>query len=169
MTTNVLEIEVDGELNECLFFLPIQRRIRGRFDLNRVAEPLARLKSREWPAPIPGQRLGVNLETGEAYIAEPLRESGHQATLERVERVGKVGPAVEPIANVHLPTWLFWLKRAVESGIARITKGELPKKIDGEPVTEFITRKPVSSNDRLAEAIEANTRVMGELMKRLVK
>lgn len=166
----VLEIEIDGGANESLFFAPLQRRIRGRFDVNRVAEPLARMKARDWPQPIPGQRLGINLESGEAYLAEPLREPQHAAIRDRVERLGKVGPDSEPFGIVHLPTWLHWLKRAVGSGIARVVKGELPTKIDGEPRRSFIHAEPApSTNDRLAAAIDANTRMLGELLKTLRK
>lgn len=165
----VLEIEVAGDQNEQLFFAPLQRRIRGRFDLNAVPEPLARMKTREYPQPIPGQRIGLDLGTGEGYVAEPLHEPVNKAIRERVERKARIAPERETFAAVHVPTWLFWLKRACESGIARVVKGKLPETIDGEPQKHFITRPPVNHNDRLAEMIECNTKVMMELLRAIKK
>src|SRR5579862_5889127 len=111
MKESTIEVEIDGAANEQLFFAPLQRRIRGKFDLNRVAEPLARMKTREWPQPIPGQRLGIDLETGQGYLTEPLHESANGAIKERILRTAKLGPEREAFASVHVPTWLYWIKR----------------------------------------------------------
>ena len=137
--SNVIEIEVDGPRNECLVFRPLQRRLRGRFDLNRVAEPLAAMRRTQWPDVIPGKRLGVDTETREAYIAEPLHSPEHAATRERIEARGmRLPPERETFPDVDLPTWLTYMKQAVDAGVARVTTGELPAKIEGKPRRSFI-------------------------------
>jgi len=71
--------------------------------------------------------------------------------------------------NIDLPTWLFWMKRAVESGIARVTKGELPKAIDGSKAKKnFITHEPEPSPvDKLTEALERQSKLLEKLLARL--
>jgi hypothetical protein len=165
-----IEIEVDGPYNENLMFRPLQRAIRGRFDLNRVAEPMARMRSAEWPQPIPSQRLGIEAD-GSAYVLEPLHDEEHAAIKERIERQGmKLPPKCETFDGVDLVTWLFWIKRAVNSGIARVVAGQLPKVIDGVPKMNFIVDRPAqSAGDRLAAAIERQNVLFEKLLERLSK
>lgn len=165
-----IEVEIDGPHNECLMFRPLQRSIRGRFDLNRVGEPMARMKSVEWPQPIPSQRLGIDAD-GSAYILEPLHDDEHAAIRERIERQGmKLPPECETFDDVDLPTWLFWIKRAVDSGIAKVVAGQLPKVIDGTPKMNFIVNRPTQSTaDRLAAAIERQNVLFEKLLERLPK
>jgi hypothetical protein len=172
-TTSVrpVEIEVDTPRNSNLHFRPLQRSIRGRFDWNRIREPQARLKSHEWPVPIPPQRLGIDAD-GNGYLVEPLHDEEHAAIREQIEDKlnEKLEPARQEFPGVHIPTWLFWIKRAVESGIARIVKGELPAVIDGTPKRNFIIadRKP-NSADKLTAAIEAQTEAFNQLTAALTK
>ena len=51
-------VEIDGPRNECLYFRPLQKRVRGKFDLMRDSEPLAKVLASETPGPVPGQRTG---------------------------------------------------------------------------------------------------------------
>jgi hypothetical protein len=151
-----LEIEINGRKNECLVFRPLQRRLRGRFDLNRVAEPMARMKVREWPEPIPGQILGIDTKTGVGYLREPLHDPAHTVTREKIEASGmKLPPVEERFENIHIPTWLFWMTRAVEGKLANIITGELPSDIGGEPQKSFITKPRVDKRDALIEKLIA--------------
>lgn len=163
-----LEIEIDGQHNENLHFRPLQRSIRGRFDFNRVAEPMARLKAGDWPTPIPSQRLGVDRE-GVGYLVEPLHDDKHAATREKIKKRGmELEPKLQVFENIDLPTWYFWLKRAVESGIAKIVSGKLPDRIDGEPRKNFILNEPEqSATDKLTAAIEKQTAMFAKLLEKL--
>jgi len=166
-----VEVEVDGQLNESLCFRPLPgRTIRGRFDLNRVAEPMARLKSAEWPRPIPGMRLGIDPEnTG--YVVEPLHDAEHAPIREKIVKQGMgLAPACESFEGIDVASWLFWLQRAVEAGVAKIVKGAFPDKLPGKPRLNFIVAEPrPSDSDRLAAAIERQNALMAQLLERMAK
>lgn len=173
---NILEIEIDGPQNENLVFRPLQRAIRGRFDLNRVAEPTARMKWNEWGGVIPGQRLRVNLDTQEATIVDGLHDSQHGALRKKIadSKQWELPPAEEVIQNIHVPTWLHYIKLAVSSGVAKVVQGVLPDKINGIPRTSFYRAPASQSTDRVADAIdnmakalETNTKLVEAMLKRL--
>ena len=67
-----IEIEIDGPCNERLHFRPLQKSIRGRFDMMRIGEPMAKVKAQEWPTAIASQRLGIGPD-GAGYDMEPVR------------------------------------------------------------------------------------------------
>src|SRR5437867_3690573 len=85
---NVIEVEIDTPNNGVLYFQPLDRKIRGRFDFARDSEPLAKVHMAEFPKGVPGQRLGIDLEAGVAYVAEPLHGAEYQAIRERIKKRG---------------------------------------------------------------------------------
>jgi hypothetical protein len=155
MKAQPVEIEIDGPRNEALHFRPLQRNLRGRFDLNRVGEPLARMRAQAWPLPVPSQRIGID-PAGNGYIVEPLHEPAFAPIRERIEKAGRrLEPALQTFDAVHVPTWLFWITRAVQCGIARVVSGKLPDKIDGKPTMNFITGDPSpTAADKLTAVLE---------------
>jgi len=166
-----IEIEIDAPHNDQMYFRPLHRSGRGRYDVNRVTEPMARLKATEVPAPIPSQRIGIDTG-GNGFIKEPLHEPAHKATREKLEKRGmKLAPAVERFENIDVPSWLFWLVQAVKSGIAKVVAGTLPETIDGKPQFNFITGDPPPSPadnltaalNRQAAAFEGLTAAIGKL------
>jgi hypothetical protein len=121
-----------------------------------------------WPQDVPGLRLGVDADTGEGYLAEPLHGDEYVVTREVVTaRKLKLEPAAKRFP-ADKATWLFWIKRAVESGAAKVIAGKLPDEIEGEPKTAFMVQHQKSSNDRLAEAINKQTEMFGRLLAELV-
>jgi hypothetical protein len=170
MKAPAIEIEIDGPHNEALHFRPLQRSVRGRFDLNRMAEPMARMKSAEWPLPIPSQRIGIDPD-GTGYIVEPLHEPGFAPIRERIEKAGqRLEPALQTFDAVHLPTWLFWICRAVQCGIARVVSGKLPDKIEGTPTLNFITGDPPPTPaDKLTAALERQAAAFEGLTAAIIK
>ncbi|MEQ8790252.1 MAG: hypothetical protein RIC55_28410 [Pirellulaceae bacterium] len=148
-----VEIEIDGPSNEALHFRPLQRSIRGRFDMNRIGEPMARVAATKWPTPIPSQRLGIDAN-GNGYLIEPLHDIAHAPTREKIDKTGKaLEPARQTFDNIDLCTWAFWLRRAVEGGLARVVSGKLPE-VEGTPRMNFILHDPgPSQTDTLAEAL----------------
>ena len=167
---NAIEIAVEGPHNENLFFRPLQRAIRGRLDLMKIGEPMAKVKTTEWPDPIPGQRLGIDPD-GNGYVAEPLHDDEYATIKEQIEKRGqKLEPDIVEYENIDLPTWLYWIKRAVEDGICKLIKGKLPAKIEGEIRKNFIVSRPKQSEAQsLTAAIERQTQVFERLLAKLDK
>lgn len=124
------------------------------------------MQTATWPEPIPSQRIGIDLDSRTGFVVETIHQ--HPALKSRIEQRGmRLAAEREEFKNVDLPTWLFWLKRAVDSGLAKVVVGELPKTIEGEPQMEFIVRRRADTNDRLAAAIESNTAVLAALLDKL--
>jgi hypothetical protein len=163
-----IEIEIDGPCNEALHFRPLMRSIRGRFDFMRIPEPQARIAGTSWPVPIPSQRLGID-PNGDGYLLEPLHDEEHSPIREKIEKAGgRLEPPVQEFKGIDLPSWLFWLKRAVEAGIARVVSGKLPESIEGKPRMNYIVSRPERSTaDRLASAIERQNDLFEALLKKL--
>lgn len=164
-----VEIEIDGPCNENLMFRPISRSVRGRFDFMRIGEPMAKVKAVEW-VPIPSQRLGIN-DKGVGYILEPLHDPEHEALRSKIEKMGyRFDPPRTTFTEIDYVSWMFWLKAAVDSGLAKITVGELPTKIEGFPRKNFILAEPEkSSGDKLTAALEQQTIAFNRLTDALLK
>ncbi|MBS0208726.1 MAG: hypothetical protein JSS27_07210 [Planctomycetes bacterium] len=162
-TCDLIEVEVLQPLH----FQPLGRKVRGHFDIREVArhdKDAAELFNK-WPEPIPGQVLGIDLAKGEAYLAEPLRQPQHAPLRERLERLGKIGPERQTFAGASAATWLFWLRRIVESGAAKLTRGTFPQSLPGTPQTDFLTIKQPDPIDRLAAALERQNELMQKLLE----
>jgi predicted transcriptional regulator len=182
-----VEIEVAGPDATQLSFRPIRRAVRGRADF-ALAKSKSALALRDvWPEPIPGQVLGI-AEDGTKYLREPLYDKEHAKVAQRIKNKGLVLPEErETFASETVITWAYWMRRAVDAGLARIIKGELPPIEELEPPRKkpprderlprksFILDEPGDSpSDRLAEAIERlaentaqQTAVMNQLLAKL--
>jgi hypothetical protein len=157
MTSEVLEIEVGNDSNDNLLFAPIQRRVRGRFDYLRVNEQKARALVDNFPQGIPGQRLRLNVNAKEGELIEPLREEAHAVTGERVRALHGALPPHEKFKDAHVPTWLYWMKRAVESGNAKLVHGKFPAVIPGQPQLNFLFNAGQAEASDTKAALEAQT------------
>jgi len=157
MRTEPIEIEFDHR-NANLSFLPLNGRvIRGRYDAREMRYGDTSDLLASWPEPIPGQRIGFDLEAGTAYIAEPLHDASQQVNADLVRKRGwNLAPAREEIPHAHKATWLYWMKRAVQNG-AKVLRGELPETIEGEPRKEFLSTRQKSQSEILAEAVAHQT------------
>jgi hypothetical protein len=167
MPSAAIEVEVDSEKNGDVIFPPLSRRVRGRFDVTRAVKTDGNAGElfKTWPLPIPGQRIGLDVLTRTGYVYEPLHESEYAPIAEQVKKRFTLPPERETMP-AHVPTWLHWLKRIVESGSGRVVVGILPDTIDGEPNLDF--KAPPDNNARLAEAIEKQTEVFSKLLAELV-
>lgn len=145
--SSVVEIEVDHENNGNMYFLPLKRTVRGRFTVARAIKregKAGNILQRFPEGVIPGKRIGFDMSRGVGYITEPLREPQHAELFEEISSRNKVDPEREETPNAHAPSWLHWMRRAVQSGQAKVVKGELPETIDGEPVVSYMGHKPAS-------------------------
>jgi hypothetical protein len=144
----LVEILIDAPCNRSLYFKPLQRALRGTFDLNRVPEPLARMKITQFPRPIPGLRIAVDGTT--ATITDPLHEPEHAAIREKIEARGlKLGPAVEKFEGIDSNSWLFWMRRAVASGSCKIVAGQFPAIDEAKARRDFVNVQQPNPRDDL--------------------
>lgn len=161
----MVTIEVDGPQCESLYFRPLGKVIRGHFDLMKDKDPQAMAAAATKPNPIPGQRLSYDESTGTATIVEPLQTAEHTVLKEAIEKRGlKLPPARETVEYKDSVTFLHWMKRAVESGIAKLVEGRFPK-LQGKPQTSFVVPERKDERLELAEAIQQQTSVFAEILK----
>lgn len=165
---NIVEIEIDGPQNQSHYFRPMQERIRGRFDAQRLLQRddgAGRL-AREWPDAIPGQRLLLDFDSGNAYLTEPLHDAEHAALRAKIEAKGfTIAERRRELPAVDVVTWAYWMASAVSAGVARIIRGEIPDKLDGEPQTQFIVKRQQDPLERLAAAVEQQNELMLRMLK----
>jgi hypothetical protein len=174
--SNVVEVEVNGKNNANLFFGPLGRSVRGRFELTNATrhDPAAAALTNRWSEPIPGQRIGIDVDAGEGFLIEPLHDEQYGATRDRIKKTHKIEPAKQTFP-AHVPTWLYWLKRAVDAGLAKVTAGKLPDKIEGAKMDLFIphhksaTDKLAAAMERQAAAIEKQNEVFSKLLTTLLE
>ena len=152
-----LEVAIDNERNCNVFFQPLQRTIRGAYDFGRCPEPESgRLSRRFNGRPIPGQVLGIEGERG--YVRDGVH--GDDEMLHLAQQRGlKIPPEREEVGEVDRATWLYWLRRAVDAGHARVVSGKLPEltDIEGEPQKVFQPRPKSPTDeklDRLTDTLE---------------
>jgi len=150
---SVIEIEVKGQ-NRDLYFEPLGERLRGELDFQKIREPQARLLADRWPNPIPGVHLRLDTNTGVGSILDPLYDEQFRATREQIEKQFKLGPAETTFEEVHVPTWIDRMQRAVKAGHAKLVKGEFPAKLPGKPIDRFLTMDEPTAADRQMEVME---------------
>ena len=183
-SSNTIEIEVGatGDRNVNLMFPPLSKRVRGRFDPLRSSRHDKEASSilNLFDAPIPGQILGLDLDTGTGYIREQLHDDAYEAMRAKIVKRSRLAPAREEFPNAHIPTWLHWLKRSVETGAASVVMGELPAKIEGDvqyrtPFARYAQehQDPVmtlgEAIDRQTAAFERQTAALEKLVSEFMK
>lgn len=170
---NIVEVEVAAQNGRKLFFRPIGRAVRGRVNFADIDQK----RAKRWPEPIPGIILGLNLETGEKYMRDPIHDDEYTSVRQRILHNGyQLPPSREEFDSESLATWVYWLQRAVDGGCARVIKGQLPavESIEGEPRKSFISNPRRNPNANMAEAfsamakaVENQTKVLEALIKKL--
>lgn len=154
--TDRIEIEIDSPTNRGLFFAPLQRRLRGKLDFSRDSEPEAARAVRNWPQGIPGLILGINPASGQAWLREPLHQHAEVAT-RLARRHLQLDAEHQSQGQVDVPTWLYWMRRAVDASQARLIQGNLPS-LDAhqqQAVKDFQTRPQSRADQRLERLIAA--------------
>jgi hypothetical protein len=151
-----VEVVIDGPRNQNLYFRPLQRSLRGTFDVNRIPEPHARTLVTELPWPIPGLHVVVDFEKRTAAVVEPLYAPEHQAIREKIEaRKMKLGPELEEFQDADVNTWGFWLRRAVANGVAKIVSGKFPEIDQAKARKNFVIAEEQNPRDTLVDRLVA--------------
>lgn len=127
-------VEVEFDANNCsVHFPPLDRRLRGRFSFVAMGNPEALQLVPQWGETIPGQRIVLDADARAAKLVEPLHRADYGRVREAIARRGqRLEQAEQEYADVDVGTWVFWLKRCVDGGLARIVSGMFPAN-PGEP------------------------------------
>lgn len=166
----MIQLTFEGT-NRNAFFPPIGKAVRSTFDVSKIPDTHGSNIALNWPIPIAGQTLRLDVKERIGHLHECLRDPEHQAEKDLVTKRGYDLPGDETYANVHVATWLFHMKRLVDAGEATVTEGTMPDKI-GRPLDCFITteKSPTEkSMDRLAMAIDRQSEVFEAVLEKLGK
>lgn len=145
MDANVIEIEVGDDLGRQVKFDPSGKRLRGRMDFSKFMDPALNAKRNAFPEPVPGMIIGVNKATGQKYHREPLYDPDQKKNRQRIEAKGfALNEPIEYFESESVETWLFWMRRQVDSGKARLITGELPQihEFEGESKPKKKSKRP---------------------------
>lgn len=171
----IIEVEVGATRNCNLLFPAIGKRIRGRFDPVLASRTDGQAPSivNDFQHPIPGQVLGLDMETGVGYIRDRLHDEENAVLRKKLEKKHRLPADRQEFRNVHVPTWLFWIKRAVECGACVVIAGNLPDETSEEP--QFATPLAKASQTRksptakLTEAIDRQTAMFERVLLKLAE
>jgi hypothetical protein len=141
-----------------VFFPPLDRRMRGRFDPTLAVKhdrDAGELVS-QYPDGIAGQQLEINTQSGEVAVLEPLH--AFPAIEQRLKQRGlRLAPARQ-VANCDLETALWYASEAVKAGQAKVVSGKFPELIDENKVRkDLFIKPPVNQAATLQKAIENQT------------
>lgn len=145
IVSNEIVIEIAAEKNRNFMFGPLSRLIlRGRWDFNTVAGRFSHdaMKALSRAATIiPGECLAVDVKNRRCRTFDPLRETASgraiweaiKPTIAAYAGHFECGTSLrEPIvyddcSEDTLKTWLYYMRRAVDSGLARVVSNrDLP-------------------------------------------
>lgn len=125
-----MNIEVEFNFkNQDWYFPPLDRNIRGEFQLQRVAEPTA-MSFRDKIPDLPAQIVGIDGTTG--YVVEPIQKL---PLLKRdIERKGfELEPERAEFPDIDVDAWLYWMRAGIQAGTVVLKKGKLPETINYTP------------------------------------
>jgi hypothetical protein len=167
-TETTIAVEFDARQNSNLYFAPLQRTIRGRFDANRIAENSGQSRSR-WPEPIPGKRIEYDFASGEGFIVEPLHEERYAAIRERIEALGMSLPKEREAFVCDAATFDYWMAELLATGDAKLLSGTMPASVPGKPRTRFHSAEQRDPIDKLTAAIESQVAGQEKLIELLTQ
>ncbi len=133
-----LLIEIDGPVNQGWSAPFLAQTLRGRFDYARVREPMAAMELANFPFGIPGQRVMIDTEKGVGAVLDPLHDDRNADLRKKLASKLGIGgmncvipkdDVVKEYPNLgakETATWLYWMRRAVQGGHAKLIQGDLP-------------------------------------------
>ncbi|MBL9163128.1 MAG: hypothetical protein JNL18_10370 [Planctomycetaceae bacterium] len=166
-TESAVAVEFDTPTNSNVNFAPLQRTVRGRFDLRR--DPNAGQLLNRWPEPIPGQLVQYDFASGEGFIVEPLHEERYAAIRERIEALGMKLTKEREAFVLDAATFAYWMAGLIESGDAKLLAGTMPTSVEGKPRTRFHSSEEADPIDKLSAAIERQTQQQNKLLAVLIE
>lgn len=159
--SELLEVEIDSINNRDLFFDPLRRVLRGKFDVHRCTEQNAMTLTQRYPPTIPGTRVQIDVAAGTAEIVEPLHRPEYAQVRDRITKQAKSLPPEREQFDISDPnvlaSWVYWLKRGIAAKAATLVSGQFPENLPGTPKTHYIRRERKNDSAVLADAIREQT------------
>ena len=158
----MVEIVIDTGTNGDLLFHPTGDRVRGAFSPGKVASSEPGTLHRDLPNGVPGQVIRFDPTTNTGSIVEPLQDPANAGIKEAIVKRLSAGsafsgtvefPVSKEYANAHAGTWLGWMRRAVASGSAKLTKGKLPESDPPDMRRSFYTVERTDPKDDLIKQL----------------
>ena len=158
-------VEIDGSQNESLFFRPVGRVVRGRFDPRRLPDESGTL-ARRFPKGVPGQRLELDVTAGRGAIVEPLHLAEFKTEAAEISKLGSLPASRQEfeLSEKDAMTWAWFIKTAVDIGLAHVVIGELPKVTAEDADLTFLTKPEANPLDKLTAALERQNELLGKLL-----
>jgi hypothetical protein len=153
------EIIIEGDTGDGRnpYFPPTGTKIRGKLVANDVREPTVAM-SRFRNCVFPGQRLHFDQGSRKLWLEETLYGDGCALERSAIAGLYKLAEPRTDFSGEHdLSTVLFWMKRLVDAGLARLIHGQFPDKLPGKPRTEWFSQsesKDEQKIDRLTKLVE---------------
>lgn len=135
-----VEIQIDHK-NKNVSFPPLDRKVRGAFDVNRERDPHAAMLRDRVPF-IPGQIIGCDPEAGTGWITDPLADDPKLVEFVR-NRGERVPPAREEFTEIDVAEWCHWIGRLATDGKGKVVTGTAP---DVSP--SYVPRSPIEPRTR---------------------
>lgn len=127
-------------------FPPLMRTLRGRWEPGNVMGVSRATGVQQLT--IPGQQVGLNVQTKRGHIYDPLVEPQYADVLKKIERAARVrdmlhGEVVGCEREVYELTkqgvvdWWYWMRELVRRKRARIVAGDFREQPAGDPRVDF--------------------------------
>lgn len=155
--TGKLEVHVSASGNS-VFFPPISEAVRGEFDAARLRSRVSSNIVDRWPEVVPGQIIGIDFDTDERYVRDPLYDDAHVNVRQRVISMGYQIPEMKKVfAGESVSTWVWHLRQLVACGYGRIITGAIPAQelFSDAPKKNFIAEEQEDPNKRLTDVLLA--------------
>jgi hypothetical protein len=126
-------------INGSVLFQPLAEKLRGRWTTHKILHTTMHAALQSMPSPIPGEMVGVNIATKTVRKFDPLSlpenadlwnamKEHYRNYQEYFGMMNKLMPGYEQAGcdNTVLKTWLYWMRRIVDAGVAIVVPKSAP-------------------------------------------
>ena len=123
----VCTIEIADECNRSVTFHPLQQKLRGRWDAQNVSYKRAHQALTMLPTMIPGIQIVIDTNRKTRGYIDPLGKPENSEIIEKIKAARREQSGICPGHNPwpavkfekstenELKTWLYWMRRLVDS------------------------------------------------------
>lgn len=164
---NILELTIETPRDGNLYIPCAGVLLRGAKNFLRIARHRVNVAELlgDYPRGIPGTVVKIDLSASRVWLVEPLQSEEYEPERLKLEDAGIKVPRTLEVACDSLPAWLHEMKRAVDAGYAKVTRGEFPEDLGEEP------KRPgeeVEQTDKSEDKIDRLCNLVETLLSKLV-